>query len=261
LGGYAYPDPTDEITAAMISNVVAEADYWRLSEQQALAVVERALKGWVADRRARLAVDVGTGFGRLLPWLATCAERIVATDPDERRLAGAVRAASQMNNVEFAELDAVAASVADLILCSHIIQHVPLAVQDTLFANISRVATDRAALVVSYAQATSGDRYVVESIKHGEHHVDEIDETSFNEYATNPGRADGEILLPIRYVDSESVERALSRRGWYEVLRWEHHIDAARFEATIVDDLVVNSQIHDVAIRGRDVMSIFKKTA
>lgn len=259
MGGYSYPDPTDDITAAMISGVVDGTDYWQLSEQQALTVADRALSRWVGDHRVRVAVDVGTGLGRLLPWLATRAERVVATDPDGRRLAVAVQAAEHLENVEFSELDAVNSSVADLILCSHVLQHVPIATQDALLVNVSRVATDRAALVLSYTHATAGERYVIERINGAQHHAEEVDETTFNEYATRPWTTSGEIFLPVRYVDSSDVERALKRCGWYELLRWEHHIDVVDIEPTISDDLIVNARVHDIPFRGRDVMSVFRK--
>src|SRR5947208_10005795 len=143
--GYRYPDPGDHVTSAFVREHEPYPGYWEISEQRGLDRLGEQLTALLPAREKVRALDAGTGEGRLLPMLSRFAADVVALDPDPERLAAARYVELPGTRVDFVnrEITEYDGEPFDLILCSHVIQHVPTArVEPILRALRSRAKPD-----------------------------------------------------------------------------------------------------------------------
>lgn len=259
---YAYPDPTEGITAAMIGLSEEDRGYWSQSESVALKIAARCVADHFGPGRVRAAIDVGTGEGRLLPWLADSAHTIAAVDPDPERVATASnrwtatgRADTTITFVTDLATCAPTGSSA-VILCSHVLQHIPVQRQRELLDDVSALASDDAALILLFTQGTTDESFVLERTAAGQHVVEPTDQATFEAHASTP--VDG--VLPVRFVRPEDVRTHLATHGWREHSRWEHHVRLENRTPSILDDLVANADsAAEQPSPARDILMIFTR--
>lgn len=127
---YVYPDINDSLTIQMIGEVEQETGMnWGDGEQIVLDELMKIIRNYT-KKSDSLLVDFGCGEGRLLPEFEKFFEKIIAIEPDKTRLENAIKSTKESNI--FDKTTFINESVenvkipepADVILISHIIQHV-----------------------------------------------------------------------------------------------------------------------------------------
>ena len=184
MPGYTYPDLLDKLLSAFISRFKAEG--WRAEE---LYVLLRALRR--AGSEARATLDLGTGLGRLIPVIR--APLTLGLDLALTR----VREARKIYRwaADFIQGDAASTPLRDeafdLVLCSHVIQHVPTWSVGHMLSEAYRVLKPLGWLIL-LASVSGGrrDLYLLVSWR-GEAAVSEAD---FNRAAESPRPG----VMPVR---------------------------------------------------------------
>ena len=133
----AYHNEWDQIVTGFIARNEPFLGYWERSEKFALELIDSSVR----PRRHRL-LDLGCGGGRLLVRYAKSFDEVVALEPDPVRMGRAVATAREagLNNVRFvnALFEDCASNLGafDVVLCSHVIQHLPLAAVEPMMQRI-----------------------------------------------------------------------------------------------------------------------------
>ncbi|MGA6166471.1 class I SAM-dependent methyltransferase [Amycolatopsis magusensis] len=261
---YRYPDAGDRVTASFIERHEPYSGYWVASERLALERLTERL-GTGPRERVR-ALDAGCGFGRLLPWLSRQAATITAADPDPSRLAAAREQRDALEpGTEITFTDADSSSIGggpyDLLLSSHVIQHVPTGVVGTILRDLAGLAAPGGALVLCYSRSPFGrGAYTLDVLENGEVHSEPIDRARFDEVVSGPGIPD---TLPVRLLDPAELHEEAAEAGWTLDWEWTYHVldDLAGLDAHGDRDELVNGSPLLVREAGRDMVSLFRRTA
>ncbi|SDY31895.1 Methyltransferase domain-containing protein [Amycolatopsis xylanica] len=254
---YRYPDTGDRVTASFIAQHEPYEGYWSASEDAALARLAEKLEA-LGGRDQVHALDAGCGEGRLLPWIARFAARITAVDPDPERL-GTAKTAKLPEGTEVtfqvSPVTGVRGGPFGLIVCSHVIQHVPTADLQPLLDGLRAVAAPGASLVLSFSRAPFGrggysiDRIAPEGVR-SEH----VGQTRFDE-----ALASGEAL-PVRLVDPEQLTAMAAEAGWEPVWDWTYHVldDLGVVDEHTDRDELVNAAPALRRQLGRDMVTLWR---
>ena len=173
---FQYADHNDELTGALISQNYDEA-YWGRGEERLLsasrAYVSRKF-GHEALKRLKM-LDLGCGMGRLIPEFAAEYGEVVGLEPDEERCrmaqdflaaAGVPNASAWHGSLgDYLEREDRAPGF-DVVLCSHIFQHIS---HETLFGILEdlRRAAKKTAVFIFTTTFAEGEEneYTTESFR------------------------------------------------------------------------------------------------
>jgi SAM-dependent methyltransferase len=244
---YTYPDPEDRVTFATIRALEPVPGYWSESDgRMRKEFLGRLLADFRRERNLN-GIDVGCGYGRLVPWLLDLhCRRVTALEPDPARLAVAKSRLDQdqLPRVSFVEQtiqDFSPQAKFDLILCSHLIQHVQRAELDRILAKLRAICADDARVVLFTARSTTGvDRFVKAYQKA---------ESSFSEDAISGDEFDSLVVnrhgvLPIRFFDLKTITRALYKADLKLIDHYAYHCCEGNFgelEKHCFRDNIVNA--------------------
>lgn len=144
----SYGDEHDTIPAATLPT---EGPSWQAHDE---LLVQRAASYLKSRSRVR-ALDVGAGQGRLLPALAAAALAVVGIEPDARRAHLAAGVADRLGDrVEVLVTDALGFqpdAPFDLVVCSHVIQHLPARDRTGLVQALGRLCADGGAVLTTHS--------------------------------------------------------------------------------------------------------------
>ena len=122
-----WPSHWDAITATYVRQHEPYPGYWEASERYSLKAVEKLIRG----KQCRHLLDIGCGDGRsTVPW-ALHFDRVTALEPSDEHVEAAATlfAAKNLNNVTLSKQciqeSSFAPDLFDMVLCSHVIQHMP----------------------------------------------------------------------------------------------------------------------------------------
>lgn len=251
---YRYPDPGDRVTHSFIARHEPFPGYWAASEQRALDLLGERLTP------AGRALDAGCGDGRLLPWLARFAGHITAADPDPARLASA-REAGLAVDVTFqqAAMADIEGGPYDLVLCSHIVQHMPTGAVEPALRHLHEITAPDALLVLAYSRAPVGHGgYVLEWREDGEIRYEKVDRQRFDEALTTGARTG---VLPVRLIDPEEFGKEVAATGWSPVWEWTYHVldDFGVLDSYADRDDLVNGHPGLRHHLGRDICTLWRR--
>lgn len=262
-GTYDYPDTSDRITRRFVSDSEPYPGYWAISDERAMSRAAAKLKTVLGPKPEVRALDAGCGFGRMLPWLSRLAGRIVAIDPDAGRLADAARVAPGLGDgteVELVRSDVrtLPEDTFDLVLCSHIIQHIPTTEVTPFLSRLHRLTAPGGVLVLVYTRAPVGDeKYSVDHL--GDHGVETrwVSREEFDEVARGGGRE----RLPIHHRDPARLAELGRSLGWTELWSWSFHVldDRPEFDGADDRDEVVNATPGLLRCSGRDAVTLWQR--
>ena len=122
---YMYPDPNDSLTISLINKHEPSPGYWAKSERFVLNHVKNLFEKQFLNKNATL-LDAGCGDGRLLFEFEKYFKKIIAIEPDQKRLEKAKNAFNS-DKADFINTGIETFSYKskfDAIVCSHVIQHV-----------------------------------------------------------------------------------------------------------------------------------------
>ncbi|MBS1827996.1 MAG: class I SAM-dependent methyltransferase [Acidobacteria bacterium] len=137
ISPYRYNDAWDDTISLFIQSHNPYDHYWSRSEEYALAIVRQQAE--TTPRRRFL--DLGCGRGRLLRKFAPLFATSIALEPDPARSQIARHAAASLQNVRVDNcyLEQSPESGFDFVLCSHVLQHVPVGHEQALLNRIAAV--------------------------------------------------------------------------------------------------------------------------
>ncbi len=176
MSEFKYADRNDELTGSLISQNYDPA-YWARSEERVL----NAAKAYVSEKfgfegqKALRMLDLGCGMGRLIPGFAAKYREVVGLEPDgERcRLAGEFLAGAKVSNASVWQgslgeyLERVDHEPGfNVVLCSHIFQHISHETFFGILEDLKRAAAKRAVLIFT-TTFTEGENneYTTESFQ------------------------------------------------------------------------------------------------
>ncbi len=206
-----YSDKDDQITAAMIRASKRYEAYWDRSEKAVLARFERHARAMGAD--ALHCLDAGCGDGRLLPMLAGLFARVSGIEPDEERCAAAQRCVDyhRLNNVDLRVLsieDLPDAERFDVIVCSHVVQHVPLRILDAVLAGLGRALTPGGVMFLMTCHSTGrADRFVRSFLRDGKTIEQDVAQAQFDALFDESG------VLPIHFFTRDGLQCLAESHG------------------------------------------------
>lgn len=264
ISGYGYPDTDDKLTTRFIEEAEPYTGYWDISDQRAMARTADYLTGLLGPREETRALDVGCGLGRLLPWLAGLAGHVTAIDPDPDRRAAASRRAAGLANtcditiadVSIAELNA---EPFDLVLCSHVIQHIPTTDLVPLLRRLHGVTAPDGALVLIYTRSpVGGERYSIDRDENGRVRSHPVDREQFDAMLASGAIDEG---LPIHHRDPIQLANTGAPIGWAERWSWTYHVmeDLGLLDAQLDRDIVVNGSSDLHRLFGRDMVAVWQR--
>lgn len=258
---YTYPDEDDRITLRFIEQAEPYPGYWAESDERAMTRAAARLGPLLGARETVRALDLGCGKGRMLPWLSRLAGRITAADPDTGRLAEAARVTSGIAGAEIelvaADVHTLAGGPFDLVLCSHIIQHIPTAELVPLLTRLHERTAPGGFLMLTYTRSCfPGEWFSLERID--EHGVEErpVDRAEFDEVAR-----DGGEFLPVHHRDRAQLAGIGRVLGWSEFWSWSFHVlgDRPGFAGHDDRDELVNRTPDLLRRFGRDVVVLWRR--
>jgi len=159
---YTYPDINDVITATFVEKYFG-VERWYKEEEIMLNIVKAELK---KRDGINLAVDIGTGQGRLVPWILSFSKRVVALDLDIIRLIIAKRVNHSLNTsclLGDGCFIPLKNSCADFVLLSHVIQHIPTYKLPELLTELRRILRNHGNALIMSTHSTDlkKERYLL----------------------------------------------------------------------------------------------------
>lgn len=194
---YQYPDRGDRLTCRLIEGDYDGA-YWEASERAVLEQMCAAIDHMDVSREQRTFCDVGCGMGRLFSVFAPHVGSVTAVEPDAERCAAAIEAAECLRPAAIRVLHGESGVLPRdarfrIVLASHVLQHIPQAACESLFADLAARLEDGGLLLLMTTCAPGEqDLFYRESWVDGERFSRQIDaetfETVFAENETLPVR-------------------------------------------------------------------------
>ncbi|WP_236725360.1 class I SAM-dependent methyltransferase [Amycolatopsis orientalis] len=257
---YRYPDTGDHVTGTFIRRHEPYDGYWTASEDRALGKVAGQLTATLGARAGIKALDAGCGEGRLLPWVARFSADVTAADPDQERLAKARETVVEDTRFSFTaspitELDG---GPYDLVVCSHVIQHVPTSDVAPILRRLAGLTAPGGALVLAYSRSPIGQgAFSLDSVEGGEVRSRRIGREQFDK-ALREGEGPA---LPVRYLDPAEVAAEAAEAGWRTEWEWTYHVldDLGPADEHVDRDELVNASGPLRRHLGRDLVTLLRR--
>ncbi len=255
---YRYPDTGDHVTGAFIRRHEPYPGYWTASEDKALGKIAERLTG---ARTGVKALDAGCGEGRLLPWLARFSADVTAADPDPDRLAKARETVVEDTVLAFtvSPITELGGGPYDLVVCSHVIQHVPTSDVTPILRRLAEVTAPGGVLVLSYSRSPIGQgTFSLDSVGDGA----EVRSRRVSREEFDKALRDGEgPALPIRYLDPDEVAADAAQAGWRTEWEWTYHVldDLGPADEHVDRDELVNASGPLRRHLGRDLVALLRR--
>jgi 2-polyprenyl-3-methyl-5-hydroxy-6-metoxy-1,4-benzoquinol methylase len=261
---YSYPDTNDKITSALIKKEEPYAGYWEKSEKQILSIIKRAIQKRLKKTNNSWLLDAGCGRGRLLPEFKPYFDKILAVDPDVQQIEKAADLAKHQGfankavfeNVPIEEIDWKKESM-DVILCSHVLQHVHTENVARILNKFNWLAKKGGLLfIMTTHSGRKRDHFAKDYFRGAEVVEEKIEKDEFNSLVTN--KLDE---LPVHFFSIDSLTQMLENCGFtvlnfscYHVLRTGTSSDKA-----IEKDQAANKSKYLNDKVGRDMLVTCKK--
>lgn len=255
---YNYPDQNESITSALIANHEPYDGYWQESEQKLIQVMKKHIEEQPSKKQ--LFLDAGCGHGRMLIEFNDLFYKGIGVDPDSARLQKASRNIAiknlskkitfQNTTIEETELN----EKADIILCSHVLQHIGTAAVDDILQKFRVLISDQGLLFITTCHSTTTeDSYSKSRYQNGVFSEDWIDKEEFNSLVTN-----SKSFLPAHFFTKLSLENLLEKAG-FEIIDFQvYHIlgDVNGLNDTKMRDSFVNENTDRQEKYGRDLFVV-----
>jgi 2-polyprenyl-3-methyl-5-hydroxy-6-metoxy-1,4-benzoquinol methylase len=159
---YSYPVPEDSSSERRYIRNQALDRYERRSELRALELARCyiMINSPFAGKVESL-LDLGCGNGRLFAWATTVSERVTGVEPDAARAATATAVAVGFNgkiDIHVASAEEFAMATYDVVLCSHVLEHVTPNVVRRILANLFNLIRPSGILILTTMVARDDTR-------------------------------------------------------------------------------------------------------
>lgn len=250
---YTYPDKGDSLTSQIIDKKEPFEGYWEKSENEVLSHAEKFI-----DQKDASILDIGCGEGRLFGRFKPYASKITGVEPDEARREKAVEEAESIEiDVDVRSegfLDADFEEKFDIILCSHVIQHVNTSDLEDLALGLRKNLSEGGLLIITTSHSCSrNDIFMKSYFDNGPVEEEEVSEQEFNSLVIN-----NENILPVHLFTLENLEILL--KGFeFRSTRVFHELHSV----TLLDYLIFRDKWINLPFlkkrMGRDVMVVAEK--
>jgi len=262
---YLYPDANDKITASLIAEKEIFKGGWDKSERFVLDLMKKFIQEQASSVTTSWFLDVGCGTGRLLPEFERYFDYILAIDPDFSQIE---KAKDLVKNHKFAnkltfrvtpieELDWKGESI-DVILCSHVLQHVNTDSVLLILQKFRDLVKKEGLLLITTCHSRRGyDYYAKGYLKCSKVIEERIEKEEFNSLIFNE-----ENILPHHFFSPKSITEVLENLG-FRLLNFRvfHVLGKMSVLDKIIDmDHLVNSMDFLKTRLGRDMLLIAQKT-
>jgi len=251
---YFYPDTDDKITQNLIRYKEPYKGYWKKSEEYMLSLAEEIFK---SSKYERL-FDLGAGKGRLLIRFSKYFNKIIAMEPDKKRLKAAKENVKKegLKNIVFIQKSFLNSklpkSYFDVVVCSHLIQHINTKDIKPTLDRIYEILKNNGILIL--ATNHSNNDAFFKSFSDGntvsEH---EISENEFNSLIANK-----QNILPIHFFSIKTLKKELKKFS-INKLKVFHDLYPENFlDKVIFRDCIINLFFLKKFF-GRDIFIIARK--
>lgn len=240
MNTYNYGDPDDQMASELV-RIADDADRagWLASDQSLVAEAGALL---THGDRPTSALDVGAGTGRLCGDLLQVSDQVTAIEPDVARYAklrefhAALPAAQARRLTTFqSSLGELKVTPFDLLLCSHVIQHLGTSDRRALLGALRTFGAQDAVGLLTYSSSgVSGEAHYISEQDGQVFRTTEVEQADFEALAATPTV----LKLPVWHAGTGMVEAQLRdigctvlRSGPY---RWFNH-HAVLLDGTIID--------------------------
>ncbi len=216
MGNYIYPDRDERLTSSLIKSY--NETRWNLEEAY---VLERVVETVGREKKLDVSMDVGTGFGRLIPFLLSISRKVIAIDADVWRLRKAMESFGSSPNVFFlwttgSRLDPIPPESVDFINYSHVAQHVAHHELLETLGEFHRVLKEEGWVLFLTTHSEGREMFLVST----DEGAKEIKRDEYEELTLNPVFRQ----LPVRKFDVQHLESLLRECGFKLVWKVYYHI-------------------------------------
>lgn len=246
---YTYPDKDDALTCELIEKEY-DVVYWDRSEKQALNSAFDKIREMTGQKKM---LDLGCGKGRLFQSFLPYVDEILGIEPDMERFKEALNAANSLGTKVEARQGGAERLMEEenfeLILMSHILQHIKDKEFDNMLETLRRHTSEEAIVIATTTHGGSKkDEFFEESWEEGHRKTNHVDEKDFEK------AFDKEGVLPVRIFGENTVAERFENYGFTlidkQYYHYKGHVDPS-------EDADKNRrQDGDGA---RDVLYIFKR--
>ena len=253
MNGYRYPDENDQLTVQLIEREEPYEGYWERSENEALSHAEKFI-----DRTEARILDVGCGEGRLFDRFEKYADEIIGIEPDKDRRKSAVKKAKRkeadidISGLNFLEADF--GEVFDIVLCSHVLQHVKTSDLSEFADRLRDNLVEGGLLILTTSHSTGRSDVFVKSYSEDAVLKEErVSEQEFNGLVTND-----ENVLPVHLFTIKNLEKLLEGFD-FRTVRVFHELHSVTFlDSLVFRDKWINLPSLKKRV-GRDVLVVAEK--
>lgn len=261
---YVYPDKNDGITVVFISEKQPFEGYWAKSEEFVLERMKKFAATYTKNKINTSFLDSGCGTGRLIPKFENYFDKILAIDPDERlleiakdtveRLGLSRKVIFQHTSIE--KLRWKERSI-DVILCSHVLQHVHTDSLANILAKFEQLLKNRGLVFITTCHSRKDyDFYTKMYLKNREVVEENIEKDEFNFLIRNKKN-----ILPIHFFSKKNISKML-RDFRFEILDFKsyHILNRILFlDHIIFRDKLVNAFSLLQSRLGRDMFIVCRR--
>jgi 2-polyprenyl-3-methyl-5-hydroxy-6-metoxy-1,4-benzoquinol methylase len=188
---YFYPDVNDRLTSVLVKEHEPFPGYWDKSEQFILDQVKRYIRKKIPKEGSSM-LDAGCGQGRLIFEFQDFFETIHAIEPDVKRVEQAKSSVESRGLSDRVSFEAISIEELgetrkfDMILCSHIIQHVHTDQLPIILGKFKRPLKNKGLLVILTSHSRKKhDTYIKQWSKDSEVFQAQISKEEFNHLTRN----------------------------------------------------------------------------
>jgi 2-polyprenyl-3-methyl-5-hydroxy-6-metoxy-1,4-benzoquinol methylase len=261
---YRYPDFNDKLTMALIREKEPFQGYWENSEKRILGIVKEIIEKHELNPKNSWLLDAGCGTGRLLPEFQRYFSSILAIDPDYSQIEKAKKVARErgfadkvlFNITSVDQLNWEKESF-DVILCSHVIQHVHTkTIPKILHGFHELLKPDGLMFLMTTHSRRSYGYYIKSFLKDSKLVEQRIRKTKFNSLIKNECN-----ILPIHFFSTKNLANLLKKAGFVlHSFRTYHVIRKSKIFSQEEDrDILVNNSNYLKSKFGRDIMLVCQK--
>ncbi|MCW3998585.1 MAG: class I SAM-dependent methyltransferase [Candidatus Bathyarchaeota archaeon] len=262
---YFYPDVNDKITEALVKEKEPFQGYWEKSERKILDYIKQTIKKHFIKCDISWLLDAGCGTGRLLPEFQQYFTNILALDPDSKQIAKARNVAERWEFKDKILFKATSAErlrwkkeSVDVILCSHIIQHVHTETIPKILKKFNDILKQNGLLFILTTHSRKNrDSYAKATLEGAKSIEKEIRIKEFNLLISN-----NQNILPIHFFSVDQLSKNLKDCGFVVLdFRSYHVYSKSKLLAKDQDnDDLVNSSVCLKLKFGRDILLIGQKS-
>ena len=251
---YNYPDVGDKLTTMLIEEK-SDVRYWEESEKNILQMMIDEIRK-MSNKPVFL--DLGCGIGRLFSIFFPYVENITGIEPDVNRFEEALKEAKKIDKDKISVLNGDISIVEnekyDVVLVSHIFQHITM---DSLEKNVhmlSQMISQRGLLYITTTfSGKERDIFSIEYLENNKRVSKIVNEEEFNNSFYR------DEILPVRFYSINTIKKILEKNNFIIEKKVGYHFTKRnkKEKLTVFLDDQLN-KMEDIEF-ARDILFICRK--